>query len=186
MGVARIRGYDGVIAGEIILLRRDRLGPGVHSRIMMQSALGFQVSLRFWLVAGATILMVACGGVDDSDGDGGSSAGSEGTGTESGGESGESGDSAGSEGTGGTDDTGTGDTGTGDTGSPMDCTDDPNACEAGTTCYCFDKTGDGTNVTCSCAPSCDESGDCPAELPNCGCSPNDTKACVSNQMCFGG
>jgi hypothetical protein len=116
-------------------------------------------------------LILGCGGADDDEG--GSSVSTADAGSESTSASEESGDSGGSQ-------------GTGDTGSPTDCTDDPDTCDPGTTCYCFDQSGDGTNVTCWCAQSCSDAGGCPAELPNCGCSTSDTKACVSDQTCFGG
>jgi len=118
---------------------------------------------RVLLLTLLTAAIVACGGDGDTDSSGSSSDDAD---------SGDSGD-------------GDGD-GDGDTGESVDCTDDADVCADGTTCSCFDKTGDGTMVTCSCQPECGGPSDCPSERPNCGCSADDTKVCKTNQMCFGG
>jgi hypothetical protein len=73
-----------------------------------------------------------------------------------------------------------------DTGVGLDCTDDPNVCTPGTECSCFDKTGDGTMVSCACAASCQADSDCmDPERPLCGCS-GDGPVCMSNCDCFCG
>ena len=127
----------------------------------------------------AVLLALSCGEGDD---DGGSTAGSTATSSDAG--TGSTSTPTSGPATGGATggQTGSGSSGasgggTGDTAgtAPADCTDDMSSCAAGTTCVCFDKTGDGTMVFCSCAQDCDVAADCPADLPNCGCSETDTK-----------
>ena len=65
----------------------------------------------------------------------------------------------------------------------LDCTDDATVCGAGTECSCFDKTGDGTMVTCSCARQCAAASDCTdPDFPLCGCDGNGP-VCVDNCFC---